>query len=82
MYDYQFAEPQNFSELVQIMKDMNMEEWVENDDTGHMRVVFIGNMCGGRYELYEDRKFLGCTHDVVAAAQFVAEGWEAYENGK
>ena len=41
--------------------------------------VVIGNMCGGKYELYEDKDFIDCTHDVVAAAQFVAEGWEAYE---
>ena len=81
-HEYQFAEPQDFSELVQIMKNMNIEEWVENDDTGHMRVVEVGNMCGGRYELYEDKEFLGCTHDVVAAAQFVAEGWDKYEVSK
>ena len=54
-------------------------EWVENDDTGKLRAVIIGSMCGGRYELYEDHEFLGCTHDVVSAAQFIAEGWEAYE---
>lgn len=82
MYDYQFAEPQSFSELVQIMKCMDWNEYVENDDTGKLRTVIIGNMCGGKYELYENLDFLGCTNDVVAAAQFVAKGWEAYENGK
>ncbi len=79
MYEYQFAEPQNFSELVQIMQGMDWNEYVENDDTGKLRAVVIGNMCGGKYELYEENDFLGCTHDVVAAAQFVAEGWEKYE---
>ncbi len=72
-------DPRNFSELVEIMKAMDWNEYVENDDTGKLRAVVIGNMCGGKYELYEDSEFLGCTHDVVSAAQFVAEGWEYYE---
>ena len=72
-------DPRNFSELVEIMKAMDWNEYVENDDTGKLRAVVIGNMCGGKYELYEDSEFLGCTHDVVSAAQFVAEGWEHYE---
>jgi len=72
-------DPRNFSELVEIMKAMDWNEYVENDDTGKLRAVVIGNMCGGKYELYEDSEFLGCTHDVVLAAQFVAEGWECYE---
>ena len=72
-------DPKNFSELVEILTQMDWNEWVENDDTGKLRAVVIGSMCGGRYELYEDHEFLGCTHDVVSAAQFVAEGWEAYE---
>lgn len=73
-------DPKTFSELVEILTQMDWNEWVENDDTGKLRVVVIGNMCGGRYELYEDHEFLGCTYDVVSAAQFVAEGWEAYEH--
>ena len=72
-------DPQTFSELVEILTQMDWNEWVKNDDTGKLRAVVIGNMCGGKYELYEDHEFLGCTHDVVSAAQFVAEGWEAYE---
>lgn len=71
-YDY----PQNFHELVGMMCTMDIEDFAENDDTGHYRAVVIGNMCGGRYELYEDHEFLGCTHDVVSAASFIAEGWE------
>ena len=71
-------DPRNFAELVELMQLMDWNEYVENDDTGKLRVVAIGNMCGGKYELYEDSEFVGCTHDVVAAAEFVAEGWEAY----
>ena len=69
-------DPCNFSELVELMKIMDWNEYVENDDTGKLRAVTIGSMCGGKYELYEDNEFISCTDDVVAAAQFVAEGWE------
>ena len=72
-------DPKNFSELVETLQLMDWNEWVENDDTGKLRAVVIGSMCGGRYELYEDHEFLGCTHDVVSAASFVAEGWEYNE---
>lgn len=72
-------DPKNFSELVETLQLMDWNEWVENDDTGHLRAVVIGNMSGGRYELYEDHEFLGCTSDVVSAASFVAEGWEYNE---
>ena len=76
MNEYVYDYPQNFHELVEIMRSMNIDDFAENDDTGHLRAVVIGNMCGGRYELYEDHEFLGCTHDVVSAASFIAEGWE------
>jgi len=79
MFEYQIAEPQNFSDLVQIMIGMDWNEYVENDDTGKLRAVVIGNMCGGKYELYEEQEFLGCTHSVFEAARFVAEGWEVCE---
>lgn len=72
-------DPKNFSELVETLQLMDWNEWVENDDTSKLRAVVIGSMCGGRYELYEDHEFLGCTHDVVSAASFVAEGWEYNE---
>lgn len=72
-------DPKNFSELVETLLLMDWNEWVENDDTGHLRAVVIGNMFAGRYELYEDHEFLGCTSDVVSAASFVAEGWEYNE---
>ena len=71
-------DPRTFAELVELMQLMDWNEYVENDDTGKLRAVVIGNMCGGKYELYEENEFVGCTHDVVAAAEFVAEGWEAY----
>lgn len=72
-------DPKNFSELVETLQLIDWNEWIENDDTGKLRAVVIGSMCGGRYELYEDHEFLGCTHDVVSAASFVAEGWEYNE---
>lgn len=72
-------DPRNFSELVEIMELMDWNEWIENDDTGKLRAVVIGNMCGGKYELYEEKEFIGCTPDVVAAAQFVAKGWNYNE---
>lgn len=74
MDEYRY--PENFTELVQMMIEMKDDEYCENDDTGHLRYVEIVNMCGGKYGLYEDKEFVGCTHDVVAAAQFIAEGWK------
>lgn len=71
-----YVNPQTFEELVHEMDIMELGDWVENDDNN--RYVELGNMCGGKYELYEDKEFVGCTHDVVAAAQFIAEGWRAY----
>lgn len=76
MNEYIYDYPQNFHELVEAMCALSINDFVENDDTGHLRAVEIGNMSGGRYELYEDHEFLGCTHDVVSAASFIAEGWE------
>ena len=73
-------DPRSFHELVELIESMEWNEWVENDDTGKLRAVVIGSMCGGRYELYEDHEFLGCTSDVVSAASFVAEGWHEYES--
>lgn len=75
----EYIYPENFEELVSILKDMKDDEWADNDDTGHHRYVEIVNMVGGRYGLYEDHEWLGCTHDVVSVAQFLAEGWDAYE---
>ena len=73
-----YKEPKNFEELVYWMNHMEDDEYVTNEDTGHFRSVEIVNMYNGKYGLYEDDDFVGCTHDVVAAAQFIAEGWEAY----
>ena len=72
----EYIYPENFEELVSMLKDMKDDEWADNDDTGHHRYVEI---VGGRYGLYEDHEWLGCTHDVVSVAQFLAEGWDAYE---
>lgn len=74
MDEYRY--PENFSELVSMLEEMANDEYGENDDTGHLRYVRIANIPAGKYGLYEDHKYLGCTHDVVAAAQFLAEGWE------
>ena len=74
MDEYRY--PENFSELVSMLSEMNDDEWADNDDSGHHRYVEIVNMEEGRYGLYEDNEWLGCAHDVVSVAQFLAEGWE------
>lgn len=74
MDEYRY--PKNFSELVIMLSDMEDDEWADNDDSGHHRYVEIVNMEEGRYGLYEDDEWLGCTHDTVAVAWFLAEGWE------
>jgi hypothetical protein len=68
-----YVNPKNFHELVVEMDAMEFGDWVENEDNN--RYVELGNMIGAKYELYEDHEFIGGTSDVVAAAQFIAEGW-------
>mgnify|MGYP003299526116 CR=1 FL=1 len=75
-----YIEPQTFHELVEEMKVMEFGDWVENEDNGHY--VELGNMIGAKYELYEDHEFIGGTSDVVAAAQFIAEGWNYNESAE
>lgn len=72
-------DPQNFSELVDFLKSMDWNEWIENDDTGKMRRVQLDPSVDSDYDMFEDDRYIGSTKDVVAAAQFIAEGWEAYE---
>lgn len=72
-----YVNPKNFHELVVEMNVMEFGDWVENEDNG--RYVEIGSMCGGKYELYKGKEFAGCTSDVVAAVQFIAEGWNYNE---
>ena len=73
-----YINPQTFHELVEEMKIMEFGDWVENEDNNHF--VELGNMIGAKYELYEDYEFIGGTSDVVAAAQFIAEGWKYKES--
>ena len=75
-----YMEPQTFHELVEEMKAMEFGDWVENEDNN--RFVELGNMIGAKYELYEDHEFIGGTSDVVAAAQFIAEGWNYNESAE
>ena len=75
-----YIEPQTFHELVEEMKVMEFGDWVENEDNN--RFVELGNMIGAKYELYEDHEFIGGTSDVVAAAQFIAEGWNYKESAE
>lgn len=77
MDEYRY--PETFSELVEMMTDMPDDMYWENDDTGHLRTVEIIPMHVGKYAMFEDHEFVGTTFDVVTAAQFIAEGWEAYE---
>ena len=76
MNEYTYDYPQDFHELVEMVRLLGFDDFVENDDTGHLRHVRVANIPAGRYGLYEDNKYLGCTHDVVAAASFIAEGWK------
>lgn len=73
-----YVNPKNFHELVEEMKAMEFGDWVENEDNNHF--VELGNTIGAKYELYEDHEFIGGTSDVVAAAQFIAEGWNYNES--
>ena len=57
--------------------DFDFDEKMSNEDNN--RYVELGSMVGARYELYEDHEFIGGTSDVVAAAQFIAEGWNYNE---
>ena len=72
----EYREPKDFAELVKMLETMDENEYCENDDIGNFRVVEVCYMKNGKYQLYENGEFVGCTHDVVAAASFVAEGWE------
>lgn len=74
MDEYRY--PENFEELVEMLREMTEEEYCENDDSGHERYVERTNMHVGDYALYEDGEFIGATFDVVSVAQFIAEGWE------
>lgn len=75
----EFRYPENFSELVEMIANLADDEYGDNDDSGHYRYVEVVNMCGGKYGMYEDHEFIGCTDDVVSVAEFLAEGWEEYE---
>ena len=75
-----YVNPKNFHELVAEIDAMDFGDWVENEDNG--RYVEVGSMCGGKYELYEGKEFTGCTSDVVAAAQFIAKGWNYNESAE
>ena len=72
-----YVNPKNFHELVVEIVAMDFGDWAENEYNN--RYIEIGSMCGGKYELYEDHEFIGGTSDVVAAAQFIAEGWNYNE---
>ena len=75
-------DPKNFSELVDFLSTMDWNEWVENDDTGVMRMVQLDLTVSDEhntYDMFENDVYIGSTKDVVAAAQFIAEGWDAYE---
>lgn len=69
-----YREPQNFTELVEAIQSMKYGEWVKNDKND--RYVIAGDMCGGKYELYESKDFLGCKSDAEIVALFIANDWE------
>ena len=76
--------PKTFWELVSIMDDLPFDDCVDNEDTGKLRRVMCG-YGGDGYDLFEADEngwleFIGSTNDVIQAAEFIAEGWEVYEN--
>jgi hypothetical protein len=75
-----YINPKNFHELVVEITAMDFGDWAENEDNG--RYIELGNLREGKYELYERGIFIGCTHDVVAAAQFIAKGWNYNESAE
>ena len=72
-----YVKPKNFHELVVEIAAMDFGDWAENEYNN--RYIEIGSMIEAKYELYEDHEFIGGTSDVVAAAQFIAEGWNYNE---
>ena len=75
----EYIYPENFEELVSILKDMEEGEWGDNDDTGHHRYVERVSMLAGNYAMFEDHELVDVTFDVMKVARFLAEGWDAYE---
>ena len=74
-----YREPKDFHELVEMLQTMDEYDFCDCMDSGKLREVHVGGLAEGRYILYESGGYIGCTDDVVSAAQFVAKGWEAYE---
>lgn len=77
MDEYRY--PENFEELVSMLKDMKDNEWADNDDTGHHRYIERVSMFAGNYAMFEDHELVEVTFDVMKVARFLAEGWDAYE---
>ena len=55
--------------MAEALKNMAIGEWVWNDE--NCRTIVIGNMYGGRYEMYEMHQFCGCTGNVEKAIAFL-----------
>lgn len=72
----EYREPKDFHELVEMLQSMEEYDFCDCDDSGEVREVHIGGLEEGRYIFYEAGGYVGCTDDVIAAAQFIAEGWE------
>ena len=72
----EYREPRNYEELVQMIAMMEYGDYVENDDTGHLRTAEVTHMAGGIYLMFEDKEVCGQTSDVEEVAKFIAEGWE------
>lgn len=80
-----YFEPKNFKELIGMVSDMEFGDWAESED--RTRFIQIGNMIGGKYELYADHEFVGCESDPAVAAHFIAKdwfakGWEHHESAE
>ena len=71
MYDY--PQPTSFHELVEMLLTLEEFDFCECDDGGIDRLIEVGGMEEGLYVMYEDGGYIGCTDDVVTAAQFISQ---------
>ena len=70
-----YKEPKDFDELIEMLKSMEEYDFCDCDDSGEVREVHVGGLEEGCYILYEAGEYVGCTDDVIEAAQFIAKGW-------
>lgn len=71
-----YKEPKDFQELIEMLQSMDEFDFCDCTDSGKLREIHVGELEEGCYVFYESGEYVGCTDDVIEAAQFIAEGWE------